>query len=98
MGEDQITTILLHFDTGFRDIHDKIDKKFDTITNELRLCQNQREEFHGKLQPVLTDAGQHTGCAKNKKLRREKIVDQCKGALIMLVIAILLKYFLGIVI
>lgn len=98
MSEDQITSILLHFDDGFRKVYEKIDKKFEDITDELKTCQRKREEFHGKLQPILDEAGQHTGCAKARKFRREKIVDQCKGALVMLVIAGLLKYFWGIVV
>lgn len=96
MGEDQITTILLHFDDGFREVYKKIDQKFDSITDELKTCQRKREEFHKELQPIVDEAGRHTGCAKSRKSRRDKIIDQCKGALIMLAITILVKYLWGI--
>ena len=98
MGESEITRILIHFDEGLSALRETIDKKIDEVKDELKDCQRKREEFHRELQPIVNDANQHTGCAKNKKFRRDKILDQCKGALIMLAIAILVKYFWGIVV
>ena len=93
MGEDQITTILMHFDDGLRQVHEKIDQRFKDMAGELRDCQRKREEFHKELQPIVDEAGRHTGYATVKKLRRDKILDQCKGALIVIAVTILLKYF-----
>jgi uncharacterized coiled-coil DUF342 family protein len=98
MGETEITRILIHFDEGLSALREKIDKKIDEVKDELKSCQQKREEFHKELQPIVDDATHHTGCAKSRKLRREKILDQCKGALIMLAIAVMLKYFWGIVV
>lgn len=98
MGESEITRILIHFDAGLSALREKIDEKIDEVKDELKSCQQKREEFHKELQPIVNDSNYHNGCAKNKKLRREKIIDQCKGALFMLAIAIALKYFWGIVV